>query len=158
LHAGPRKPLPALANGLKHEGIHAADRPLPATGPTDKWPDYVAEFRSYWVEGRGAALSTRFDPTMDNRGPKSRRSRDIFEFLYTEAHALYPFVKEHYDNNTNGFRDKVNDYVYPDGINLILSGKLTQLRTEIESFSGLPADYPARKTAIQTRYSALVPG
>lgn len=157
-HTGPRKPLAALAQGLKHEGIHAVDRELPAAVAGDDWPDYVAEFRSYWVEGRGAALSTAVDPTMDNRGPKSARSRDIFEFLYTDMNATYPFVKEDYDSNANGFRDKVNNYVYPDGINLILSGKLTALRTEIDSFSGLPADYPAKKAAIQAKFAALVPG
>jgi len=157
-HVGGRKTLAALADGLTHEGIHAVDRPLPTAVAGDRWPDYVAEFRSYWVEGRGAALSTRFDPTMDNRGPKSQRARDIFEFLYTAMNATYPFVKQDYDNNSHGFRDKVNDYVYPDGINLILSAKLTQLRTEIDTFSGVPADYAAKKAAIQAKYTALVPG
>jgi hypothetical protein len=157
LHAGPRKTLALLAQGLTHEGIHAVDRPLPAGPPGDKWPDYVAEFRSYWVEGRGAGLSTAVAPAMDNRGPKSERARDIFEFLYTGMNATYPFVKEHYDNNTFGFRDKVNNYVYPDGINLILSGKLTKLRTEIEGFSGVAADYPAKKAAIQAKFTALDP-
>jgi hypothetical protein len=157
LHSGPRKPLASLANGLTHEGIHAVDRELPPTGAGDNFPGYVAEFRSYWVEGRGAGLSTAFDPTMSNRGPKSERARDIIEFLYTESHALYPFVKFDYDSNANGFRDRVNDYLYPDGINLILSGPLTDLRTEIETFSGAAADYPAKKAAIIAKYAALVP-
>src|SRR4029453_7909042 len=151
---GGRKTLPALAQGLAHEGIHATDRPLPPSGPTDKWPDYVAEFRAYWVEGRGAKLSTAFDPSMDNRGPKSKRSRDIFDFLYTEMNTTYPFVKQHYDLNTNGFRDKVNDYIFPDGINLLLSGHLTALRTENEGSMGVAAAFAAKKTAITAKFAA----
>ena len=151
---GGRKTLPALAQGLAHEGIHATDRPLTPAGPTDKWPEYVAEFRAYWVEGRGAKLSTAFDPSMDNRGPKSKRSRDIFDFLYTEMNATYPFVKQHYDLNTNGFRDKVNDYIFPDGINLLLSGHLTALRTEIEGYTGVAATFAAKKTAITAKFAA----
>jgi hypothetical protein len=150
---GGRKPLAALAQGLAHEGIHATDRPLPPAGPTDKWPGYVAEFRAYWVEGRGAGLSTAFDASMDNRGPKSKRSRDIFDFLYTEMSATYPFVKQHYDLNTNGFRDKVNDYIFPDGINLLLSGHLTALRTEIEGYTGVAATFAAKKTAITAKFA-----
>jgi hypothetical protein len=147
--AGTRRSFDEMAEFLAHEGIHAADRTEAGT-----WGRYTTEFRAYWVMGTGASESTAFDPTMDGVGPKSPRARAIFRHLYGSS--TYPFVKPAYDGNVDGFREKVDNYLYPDGINLTLSAKLTELRTEIESFSG--SGYAAKKAAVQTRYNACSAG
>ena len=72
-----------------------------------------------------------YDPTLTPPGPKSPRARAIFETLYGSV--TYPAMKSAYDNNTDGFRDEVDNTLVPDGINLILSGPLAELRRVIET-------------------------
>jgi hypothetical protein len=50
--------------------------------------------------------------------------------------STYRYVKPAYDENRNGFRDAVDQYLIPDGINLIVSRRLEALRALIEGFSG----------------------
>jgi hypothetical protein len=138
--------LDDLADTLAHEGIHAADRDSGA----GVWDSYATEFRAYWISGIGSGLSTAFDPTMSGLGPKSPRARAIFQHLY--GNSTYPFVQPNYDANTGGFRERVDNYLFPDGINLTLSGELTALRSEIESYSGVAADYPAKKAAVIAKF------
>jgi Domain of unknown function (DUF4157) len=134
-----------MAGMLAHEGIHALDR-----RPPGDWGSYVTEFRAYWVMGMGAAEPTAPDPTMSNRGPKSPRARRIFEHLYGSP--AYPFVQRAYDSDP-GFRDRVDNYLYPDGINLTLSVALADLRKEIESYTGV--NYPAKRATVAAKYAAL---
>ncbi len=95
-------------------------------------------------------------------GPKSCRARKIFGNLYGST--TYPCVKPSYDNNigyswstaanncikvagTEGFREAVDNYLIPDGINLIVSVRLESLRQLIESFSGI--GFTAFRTSVQ---------
>jgi hypothetical protein len=146
---GGHRTLDALGDFLAHEGIHAADR---KSSGGNTWDRYATEFRAYWVMGVGSGKSEAFDPSMSGLGPKSERSREIFKHLY--GNSTYPFVKPSYDDNVAGFRVRVDNYLFPDGINLTLSGKLTDLRAEIESFSGVPATFPAKKAAITGKFAA----
>jgi hypothetical protein len=72
-------------------------------------------------------------------GPKAPRARTIFTFLYTNQ--TYSFVKPAYDGNVDGFRERADNYLFPDGINLTLSPTLAALRSEIET--GTPVAAPA---------------
>ncbi len=142
---GHQRSFDEMAEFLAHEGIHAADRT-----EGGEWGRYTTEFRAYWVMGVGSGESTAFDPAMSGIGPKTPRARAIFNHLYGSS--TYPFVKPAYDANTAGFREQVDNYLYPDGINLTLSGNLTALRTEIESYSG--SGYSAKKAAVRVRFGA----
>jgi hypothetical protein len=133
---------------LTHEGIHAADR-----APGGHWGDYLREFRAYWVMGVGSGLSTAPDPSMSNLGPKSPRARAIFNHLY--GNPTYPFVKTDYDPNVAGFREKVDNYLYPDAINLALSITLSALRKEIESYTG--TGYAIKKALVTAKFAACTP-
>jgi len=138
-----------MAGLLAHEGIHAADRI--EAGPIGR---YSTEFRAYWVMGVGSTLSTAPVPTMTGRGPKSERARAIFEHLYNSP--LYSsFVRPNYDDNIDHFRERVDNMLVPDGINLALSGRLQALRVEIESYTiTVPSSFTTKKTAIMARYTA----
>jgi len=146
--AGSRRSFDEMGEFLAHEGIHAADRTEPGT-----FGRYSTEFRAYWIMGTGAGLSTAFDASLDGVGPRSPRARAIFHHLYGSS--TYPFVKPNYDANVHGFREQVDNLLYPDGINLTLSAHLTELRSEIESYSG--SGYAAKKTAVATKYAACAP-
>lgn len=132
---------------IVHEAVHMVDI-RPASGTNIEL--YRTEFRAYWMEG-GAydLLSTDFDPTMDNFGPKSEKARAIFEHLYHSS--TYRFVKPAYDANTNGFRDQVNAFVMPEGINLIVSQKLEDIRSAIAGFGAVYG--PAERTTINDLYN-----
>lgn len=124
-----------------HEAVHAMDVPHSGT-PIEQ---YRTEFRAYWMDGRygppDRAICTpadgpecrnaTYDPTLTPPGPKSPRARAIFATLYGSV--TYPDIKPAYDNNTDGFRDEVDNTLVPDGINLILSGPLAELRRIIET-------------------------
>lgn len=153
VHGGGHRTLAELGELLAHEGTHAADRP---SGVPGDWDRYATEFRAYWIEGIGAGQSTAFDPTMSGLGPKAPRARAIFEFLYGSA--TYPFVKPAYDGNVAGFRERVDNYLFPDGINLTLSGTLTALRKEIETGTPvLPAAFAAKKAAVLAKFAGCTP-
>ena len=145
---GAHRALAQMSDLLTHEGIHAADRDGGAPG---QWDRYATEFRAYWIMGVGAGQSTAFDPTMSGLGPKSPRARAIFNHVYGSP--TYPFVKPAYDTNDNGFRDRADNYLFPDGINLTLSPQLADLRREVESYTGVVADYPAKRAAIVAKYA-----
>lgn len=150
---GARRSLAELADFLAHEGIHAADRTGSGSGD---WESYVTEFRAYWIMGTGAGSATAFDPTMSGIGPKAPRARVIFEHLY--GNSTYPFVKPAYDANAAGFRERADNYLFPDGINLALSPQLADLRAEIEGYTGAAGTFPAKRAAVSTKYTACPPG
>src|SRR5262249_13199166 len=152
-HGGGHRTLAELGELLAHEGTHAADRDSGAPG---EWDRYATEFRAYWIEGIGTGQPTAFDPTMSGLGPTAPRARAIFEFLYGSA--TYPFVKPAYDGNVAGFRERVDNYLFPDGINLTLSGTLTALRTEIETGTPVaPGAFAAKKAAVQAKFAGCTP-
>ena len=134
-HPGTKRDNKDIIELITHEAIHALDRG-PGTKSTSDFENYRSEFRAYWNEGNADIdkLSTAYDKTMDNRGPKSPRARAIFEHMY--GNPTYPFVKKNYDKNKRGFRDKVNAYLFPEGINLIGSHRLENLRKEIAGYRG----------------------
>ncbi len=137
-----------------HEAVHALDATVHRADSTNL-DHYKSEFRAYWMEGifgppdqatcqnaSGNCLSTEVDPNMSAPGPKSPRARAIFEKLY----ATYPYVKPDYDNNVNGFREAVDRYVWPDGINLILSKNLDDLQKVVAEWDG--GSFPALRTNV----------
>jgi hypothetical protein len=77
-------------------------------------------------------------------GPKSPRARTIFDLLYGSS--TYPFVQNDYDNDS-AFRQAVDNYLIPDGINLIVSKRLEELRALIEAWGG--AGFPAFRASVQ---------
>jgi hypothetical protein len=146
-----KRPVASIAPFLMHEGIHALDQEAPAG---DTFSRYQKEFRAYWVRGLGAGLSTGFVSDLQEKiGPRSARANKIFKHLYDSA--LYTWVKPSYDDNTAGFRDRVDVYVYPDAVNLLLSANLAAVRAVIEAFGG--ANSPAARTAITNKYGLCDP-
>jgi hypothetical protein len=138
--------VPNITPFLMHEGIHALDQP-----ETNTFERYQTEFRAYWVQGIGGGLSTEFDPDLPEKiGPRSRRANAIFKHVYDSA--TYEWVKPAYDANVGGFRDRVDAYLYPDGVNLLLSAHLADLRTEIESFAPAAA-FDAKRAAVAARFA-----
>lgn len=125
-----------------HEAVHKLDV-RPAAG-TDL-ERYKTEFRAYWTDGRYDKLATSYDETLPPPGPKSPRARAIFDKLYGSV--TYPFVKPAYDNNTAGFREAVDSYLVPDGINLTASMRLENLRATIDGWGG--AGYDAFKAQVE---------
>jgi hypothetical protein len=142
-----------------HESVHALDR-RPASSTTIE--RYKTEFRAYWASGEfdrapgvggapGPLRSTAFDPTLSSRGPKSEKSRAIFDHMYGSD--TYPFVKTDYDANTNHFREQVDAFVVPDGINLIVSSNLERLRAAIAAFGG--GGFAAHRAHVLALYNAV---
>ena len=140
---------------LVHEAVHALDAPYwqSARDPIDR---YKTEFRAYWMDGSygppdktvcpvpaHGCKPAIVDPTMPAPGPKSPRARAIFEHLYED----YRYVKPAYDENEDGFRDAVDQYVVPDGINLLLSVRLERLRKLIEDYD--ESDFFAFRVDVQ---------
>jgi hypothetical protein len=142
-----KRPVADITPFLMHEGIHALDQPS-----TNTFERYETEFRAYWVQGLGGGLPTRFDPNLpETIGPRSERANAIFKHLYDSA--TYDWVKPAYDDNVGGFRDRVDAYLYPDGVNLLLSAHLDALRKEIESFAAGGA-FDAKRAAITAAFGA----
>ncbi len=134
----------SLITLLIHEATHSMDE-RPDSGTEIE--RYKTEFRAYWMDGRygppdnpdcvgatGTCHEAKFDPSLPPPGPKSPRARTIFNHLYGST--TYPFVKPAYDENRNGFRAQVDNYLIPDGINLIVSQRLELLRAIIENYGG----------------------
>jgi hypothetical protein len=154
--AAGKTPDAEIIEFLVHEGVHAFDSEYwhsPTNKPIER---YKTEFRAYWNDGGfgppdkatcpsppGDCKVAEVDPTMPAPGPKSPRARAIFEHLY----ATYDYVQPDYDNNTAGFRDEVDQYVIPDGLNLIVSVRLERLRELIAGFTG--ANFPAFRAKVQ---------
>jgi hypothetical protein len=122
-----------------HEAVHALDEII---GPSSDIERYRTEFRAYWMDARYGPpdqaivpgqpdLAARYDPDLPPPGPKSPRARKIFSELYGSV--TYPWVQPNYDNNVNHFREQVDTYIVPDGINLILSRRLEALRVLIDA-------------------------
>jgi outer membrane protein OmpA-like peptidoglycan-associated protein len=140
-----KRPVDAVIETLVHEAVHAMDmRP----NPDSLIEGYKTEFRAYWMDGSYGppnvsdcssiaysrnCYSADFNDTMLPPGPKSQRARKIFEHLYHSQ--TYAWFKREYDINIT-FRQQVDNYLYPDGINLIASVRLERLRALIENFTG----------------------
>lgn len=106
-----------------HESTHALD--LQVTPATALEQQYKTEFRAYWNDGRFNAKASTFDPTMTPPGPRAPRARAIFEQMYGSP--TYPFMKPAYDGDP-AFRVMVDNFLFPDGINVILSSRLDVLQ------------------------------
>jgi hypothetical protein len=76
-------------------------------------------------------------------GPKSPRAREIFKHLY----ASYSFVKPAYDANTAGFREMADNYLHPEGLNLIFSRGLDALQKLIRTYT--PANFSSVHTQVK---------
>jgi hypothetical protein len=141
-----RRPDSELQIYAVHEASHAMDRNVGA-GPFEQ---YKTEFRAYWMDGRFgnpavaiSGLPAVFDANLTDAsggavtiGPKSARANAIFRLQYDDP-ILYPYCKPNYDQNTNHFREQVDSYLVPDGINLSLSERVEALRALFAA--GVPA-------------------
>lgn len=148
---------------LIHEATHAMDvRPNSGT----EIERYKTEFRAYWMDGRygspnsavcpiglASCYNAVFNPNLRPPGPKSDRARVIFNHLYNDP-VTYPFVKQAYDNNAD-FREQVDNYIYPDGINLMVSIRLEKLRAKIETYTG--AGFATLRTQVRQFLGLEVP-
>jgi len=85
-------------------------------------------------------------------GPKSPRARAIFNGLYGSV--TYPFVKTAYENDA-AFRQEVDNYLIPDGINLLVSMRLDDLRAFIDGWGG--TSFPAFLNTIKTHTGSVGP-
>ena len=143
-----QRSIDELGRFAAHESIHSVDDP-PAnwstTGPTD-WDQYRQEFRAYWVDGGFASLPTTRDESFA-RGPKSPRANAIFEHIYNS----YEHTRHGYDGNVGGFRELCDNYLYPDGINLIVSVTLNALKAALRDHSGT---FAVRHARVQTAFTA----
>ena len=159
--AGTQRADDVLIMLIVHEAVHALD-----TRDNSTLEKYKTEFRAYWMDGRfgppfqsacpappNGCREARFDPTIPLPGPKSPRAKAIFDHLYGSV--TYPFVKPAYDNNEAGFRTEVDNYLIPDGINLLVSERLEVLRGVIESFLGLR--FNALRNRVQAFMGAVAP-
>ena len=86
-------------------------------------------------------------------GPKSPRARAIFNHLYGSN--SYRYVKLAYDDNTGGFRDMADSYLFPDGINLVASVRLERLRMLINGYAGI--NFAGLRTEIRRLMGKEVP-
>jgi hypothetical protein len=147
---GTKRPVPELMGLVMHEAVHVVDvRP----GSGSDLERYKGEFRAYWMDGQFDTHLSEFDPGMRGRGPKSPKARAIFEHMYGSP--TYPFVLPAYDRNVGGFRDAVDAYVVPDGINLIVSTQLERLRAMIEGYRG--ARFARHRARVQALFAAASP-
>ncbi|HEX3045099.1 MAG TPA: hypothetical protein VHY08_10110 [Bacillota bacterium] len=141
-----------------HESVHALDY-IPRVAPNSSgWEiqSYKDEFRAYWMDGRfgqpdqaiclAPYFSAVFDPSLTPPGPKSPRAREIFKTLYGDT--TYKWMKDAYDDNKDGFRTQVDNYLVPDGINLIVSQRLDMLRDAIDKYNG--SGFATIKHTVQT--------
>jgi hypothetical protein len=64
-----------------------------------------------------------------------------------DSPVLYPFCKPNYDNNVGGFREQVDSYLIPDGVNLILSAQLEALR--VHFVAGVAGGFAAFRATVQ---------
>jgi hypothetical protein len=151
-----------------HEGVHALDITAATTSASrTDLERYKMEFRAYWTDGRygpptladcssysggGRCEDAIFNPFIipATPGPKSDRARAIFdEQLYGSN--LYPFVKPAYDDNVGGFREAVDRYLVPEGINLLISHRMESLRALIAA--GPTPNFAALQTGVEGFYS-----
>lgn len=138
--------MDGLIGTIVHEAVHALDKRPRAGTYIER---YKTEFRAYWLDGSFDKYSTKYipNPKWGNLGPKTARANAIFRHLYGSP--TYPWMKREYDANRT-FREQVNAFMVPDGINLLVSVRLENLRAAIEGFSG--SGFGAHLTAIRTLY------
>jgi hypothetical protein len=151
----PASPAPRsveeMAMFVAHEAIHSVDD-KPAgwqAGNPDVYDRYCMEFRAYWTDGRFEQLSTDRDETPPF-GPKSPRANAVFRQIYDN----YDYTREAYDQNTNGFRQRVDNLVFPDGMNLIVSRGLNDLRDAIRNAAG---GFSVRYGRVSAAFAACSP-
>ena len=134
--------LDEVAQYAVHESVHALDAPAAGSDPFD---NYQSEFRAYWADGRYSNLSTDIDPSL-TPGPKSPLANQIFRHIYD----LYTDIREAYEANTMGMRERVDNYLYPDALNLVMSRELENLRGAIVNTA---PPYATRKANVTAMYA-----
>ena len=143
LELGPRRGWPALIQNYD-DGLAAGTFTIAALPPvgaealrqfcmvqageaaegTGVMSSYRNQFNSLWDAPPHNALPADFDPTLDSKGPRNKRARSIFTVLYASA-----AIKTAYDSNTPaGFREMCDTLAGPEGINLIASPRVQNLR------------------------------
>jgi hypothetical protein len=143
-----------------HEAVHEFDFRFNSAAPIER---YRTEFRAYWTDGRFGPpnqatvigrpeQSANFDPNdpeLHPPGPQSRRANSIFHLLYDDP-VGYGFVRQNYDENINHFREQVDAYLIPDGVNLLVSRRLEELRRIVDAGPG--ASFPTYRDSILAFY------
>ena len=102
-----------------------------STPDSDKWfVPYRERFNRLWSQEPYGSMDTAFDATLTSKGPRTARSREIFERLYVEDAEL----REAYDQDKGGLRERIDTYVGPEGLNLINSPRLRALEQVFARF------------------------
>lgn len=144
----------SILNNIVHESVHALDNYRPLQKVSAPLEDYKSEFRAYWHDGSFDKYSTAFDPSMDSRGPKSQKARAIFENVYYGA--AYQHIRKEYDE-VKAFRNTVNSILVPDGINLVVSPHLEELRKVIQQIGSDKPELGAAKEQVAKLYQKCTP-
>ena len=123
------------------------------TGAIPTYEVYRSKFHGWWEIAPYVSMSNFFDPTLDSKGPRTEKSRTIFEKIYLEDAS----IRSAYDLNSSGIREKIDTYMGPDALNLINSPRLQNLKETFDLYTPPvgSADYPAFKAAIQSAASNL---
>lgn len=112
---------------IVHEYSHIRDRrglPYPAQPEQQALWLYKTEFRAYWHDGRFNTFPDASDPTLDGKGPKTPRAREIFKFLYESE--VYPYVKQNYDTSAS-FQKDVDEFIKPEEVTITNPNRLIYL-------------------------------
>jgi len=114
---------------------------------------YRSRFQGWWNIAPFNLMSGYFDPNMDSKGPRTRRSREIFNKIYSGD----VDIKNAYDLNTGGVREKIDKYFGPDALNLINSARLHELKKAFDTHAAPVPDagLPAFKATIQAAAARL---
>jgi hypothetical protein len=123
------------------------------SGAPNRFDLYVAQFDALWHVPPFSAQPTTFAPGSTSKGPRTVRSRAIFDRIYADD----PALKAAYDANTAGIRERIDVYTAPAGLNPLNSPRLQTLRA---AFFPVPRPvptpaYPAFRASVQAASAAL---
>ncbi|MDY0061182.1 MAG: hypothetical protein RBU45_15345 [Myxococcota bacterium] len=107
-----------IVHEIQHDADHHAD---------DPWSGYETEFRAYWLQQSFQDQSPESGTGTD--GFDSARQQAILTHLYNDP--SYAYVKDAWDNDTDGFQGKVIALKFPKGLNIVNSPRIDDVYLEM---------------------------
>lgn len=137
---------PQIEERLVQAVSELADLMSSPRGGPKSFERYQAQFNSLWDTTQFAAWSTSFDSNLDSRGPRNRKAREIFEYIYYRDLQF----RRAYDNDRNGIRERIDTYYGPDSFNATISPRLHGLGEVFFSVRAPVPDtaYPSFRAAV----------